>query len=262
MTLLNKLKEQLQAPTSQPTNLGGQTDTVRGLLQAKSGKEVQSSGAPRQSSIKEKMAEQQTRQAGQQLQQAGQIQAAQLEEREADIGQREVIQEQQFQENLKNIQANFDQRSNSILQQFESGQKRLDNSRDLEELEQVGFEARLQNKQYIDQLTSEGDKKRLDNSLVFKQEMARNVLKDNQDLLTNDLAFKAITEADDRQFQREIADMDINYAMDIANNAAKSASQRQTIEGVGGLVSAGIEYGAKTGAFSSGEKGKANLDDN
>jgi hypothetical protein len=139
MTLLNKVKDQLQSPVSQPTNIGGQTESVRGLLQAKSGKDTPTSSGPRQSSIQEKMAEQQTRQAGQQAQQTGQIQAAQLEEREADIQQREVIQEQQFQENLKNIQASFDQRSNSILRQFESGQKRLDNSRDLADLEQVGF---------------------------------------------------------------------------------------------------------------------------
>ena len=46
MALLDKLKQQMQAPAQQPANIGGQTDTVRGLLQAKTGKAAAPSAAP------------------------------------------------------------------------------------------------------------------------------------------------------------------------------------------------------------------------
>jgi hypothetical protein len=203
------------------------------------------------------MAEQQTRLAGEQIEQTGRIQAEQIEQREADIEQRAIQQEQQFQENLKNLQADFGRRSNSILQQFESGQKRLNNQEDIADLEQLGFEARLQNKQYIDQLQREGDKLRLNQGLNFKEQMAKNIFKDNRELLENELAFKTIVDADDRQFQREIADMDIDYAMELADSAAKAASQRQIVTGIGGAVSGGVQTAVATGAFNKEKDGKA-----
>ena len=255
MALLDKIKEQMQSPVQQPANLGGQTDTVRGLLQAKTGKAAVPSSAPRQSSIKEKMAEQQTQLAGQDLQQQGQIQAAQIGEREADIEQRTLQQEQQFQDNLKNLQSDFNRRSNSMLQQFESGQKRLDNQKDMQDLELLGFEARMQNNQYIDQLKQEGDKLRLDQGSAFKEQLARSVFSDNVQLLQDQLAFKTIVDADDRQFQKEMSDMDIDYAMEMADNAMKSTSARQVTQGVGGLVTAGTQAAVSSGAFNKSKEG-------
>jgi hypothetical protein len=91
--------------------------------------------------------------------------------------------------------------------------------------------------------------------------MARNVLKDNQDILKNELAFRVITEADDREFQRQMSDMDIGYAMQVADSAAKAASQRQVISGAGQVISAVTDFASKPGAFNSSTSGEANLDD-
>lgn len=242
MSLLDKIKQQMQAPVQQPANLGDQTGTVRKLLQAKTGKAMQPATGPRQSSIKEKLAEQQTQLASKDLQQKGQIQAAQIGEREADIEQRALQQEQNYQQNMRKIQDDFKRNSNSILNQFESGMKRLDNSRDIADLEQLAFASRLSNDKYIDKLQSEGQRMRLDDATEFKKQLTRSIIKDNQALMRNTVAFNTVMDANDREFQRAMAEMDIDYAIQIGDDEIRQAATQQKFEGLGTLVKGASDY--------------------
>ena len=262
MALLDNIKNQLQSPQGQPgAGEGGQTQSVRDLLRAKTGKVSTPESGPRQSALQEAVAEQQTKAGQQQLGLRGRLQAEQLGQQQADIAQRTQQEGAQFQEQMKAAQADFDRRSNSMLDQFEAGQKSLKSQQDVADLEQLGFDIRMQNDQYVNQLQDIGKRNRLDNQLEFKKQLAQNVFKDQQDLLTNQLAFDRIVSADDREFTQELANMDINYAMQVADSAAKAASQRQVMQGVGGIVSGGIQsYGIfnSNSATSPGASGEAN----
>ena len=250
MALLDKLKSQLSGQPDISTG-PSQTGAVRGLLRAKTGKEIAPSAGPRQSALQEKMAERQTQIGAQQLQQKGQIQAEQIGQREADIAQRETQQQEQSQEQFANLQDSMENRTNQILAQFESGEKSLDNLKNLAELEQVGFGLRLQNKQYINQLQSEGEKVRLDDLLEFKSQMAQDILKDQENLMVDKVAFDRVISANDREFSQELANMDIDYAMSMADNSIKQEQARQVASGIGSLVQGGTQAYS---AFSSKSK--------
>jgi hypothetical protein len=266
MALLDTIKTQLQSPQAPAGTVpGGQTQTVRQLLQAKAGKAIPSaSGSPRQSALQEKTAEAQAQASSKQLGLRGQIQAEQLGQQELDITQREQQQEAQFQESWETAQANMNRQANQLLQQFESGQKTLQTTKDMADLEQLGFQLRLQNDQYINQLQDVGRRNRLDNQLEFKKQLAQNVFKDQQELMTNELAFNRMMAADDREFMNELAQMDIGYAMQVADNAAKAASAQQIALGMGGMVSGGLQAASSFGIFNSnsstspGASGEAN----
>lgn len=252
MALLDTIKQQLQSPLQGQVGVapGGHTQTVRQLLQAKTGKAAAPSVGPRQSALQEKAAEAQTQAGQQQLGLRGRIQAEQIGQQQADIAQRTEQQAKQFQEQYQDIQDQFQRQSMQLIDQFERGQKTLKTTKDLADLEQVGFQTRLQNDQYIS-LQEVGKRNRLDNQLEFKKQLAQNVFKDQQELLVNEIAFQRILSADDREFTEELADMDLNYAMQIADNATKAASQRQVITGVGDLFSTGLKAGGAMGIFDS-----------
>ncbi len=249
MALLDKIKEQLgEAP--QPTG-GGQTQTVRELLRAKTGKAAVPGAAPRQSAIQEKMAERQTQVGMEQLGLRGRIQEEQLGQQETDITQREQQQQVQAAEQFKDIQAQMQRQTTQLLHQFESGQKSLQSNKDIADLEQLGFQTRLQNKEYIQQLQQEGQRARLDNMLEFKKQMARNILKDQQELFVNQAAFERITAANDMEFAEELSQMDLGYAMQVADNAMKAAGQRAVFTGAATAISGGLQAAAASGVFNS-----------
>lgn len=260
MALLDIVKKQLQTPGSTPaggTLQGGeQTESVRRILRAKTGKEAApGTTGPRQSAIQEKIAQRQTDIGLGQLAQKGQIQAAQLEEREADIAQREEQQKESFLNNIQKLRSQYLQETNNLLDNYNRGVKTLDTRKDIKELEQLGFMARMQNDKYIHNLQTEGKRKRLDSGVNFKREMAKSILRNQEQLLSDKLAFERIISADDREFRKELSKINIDYALQIANNAAASQGARQVATGLGGVVTGGIQ------AYSAfrNNKGDANL---
>ena len=242
MSILDNVKQQMQSPLQKPTNLGGQTESIRSLLRAKSGKSSVPDSGPKQSSIQEKMAEQQTAQAGQQLQQQGQLAAAQLGEQEADIQQRMDIQQSLYLDAMKSQQADFDNRSRSILNDFKMGQKRLSNSRDLAQIEQLGVDARLSNDKYIHQLETEGARARLEDEKNFQMEFAKQQLADQMDMFRNQQEFEAWANMDERQYQTEIQQMDINKAIEIAEKQIEASNKRRMAKGAGQLAQGAWDY--------------------
>lgn len=250
MALLDTIKKQL-GDSPESVTFGGETSKVRDLLRAKSGKAGLPTAGPRQSSLQEKVAETQAQQASKQLGVQGQLQAAQLGQQEADITQRTEQQGIQFQEQTKDIQNKFQQQSNDLLSQFERGQKSLNTNKDIQDLEQVGFQIRLQNDQYVKQLQDIGMRNRLDNSLEFKKQLAKTVFKDQQELLVNDIAFNKLIAAEDREFAAELADMNLDYAMQVADNAARASSQQSIATGIGDLATATLKTDTVKGIFNT-----------
>lgn len=244
MSLLDNINQQMQgqtAPTEQAGQALGAGQSLRSLLRAKTGKAGQAGTGAGPSSLQEKTAARQAQLGQQQLAQQGQLMGAQQAEQSADIAQRTQQQAAQQDQARQDILAQADRQTQNILNDFAQGTKRLDNAQDISDLEQVGFVARLQNQQYISQLQDVGKRNRLDSDVGFKTEIAKQAMADNQDLLNDKLAFETIMNASDRDFQKALSNIDINYAMQIANDAAKAANAQQIAKGVGTAVTAGAK---------------------
>jgi hypothetical protein len=133
-------------------------------------------------------------------QQAMQVTGTQLEQRNRGLDMRQKMQQQ----------------VSSMLQEFEQRKEELGTQRMKAQVEQAATLLRLSNDKYIYKLKAEGRKSRLDKSISFKDQMNKTLWSKELDLFNNDLQFKRILKADDRQFERELGKIDIDAAMKLA----------------------------------------------
>jgi hypothetical protein len=252
-TLLDTIKNKMKSPQEQVQPELGKTQQAQRLLRAKSGKAAAPQAGPRASALKERMAAQATEAGAEELRQTGEVQAEQLEQREQDIAQREVQQQAKSEQAFKQSKQQFEQKSHNLLNELERAGKDINAREYKSNLEQLGFNMRLQNDQYLNRIKQEGQKARLDNGLEFKAQLAQEVFDNNKDILEDKISFKQLIEADDRTFTRELADMDINYAVELADKEIEGIQTRQVATGLGGAVKGGIEAAEKAGMFKTKE---------
>lgn len=221
-SLMDALKPQLTGQATEKPELG-ETEQVQRLMRAKTGKATEPGAGPRQSAIAEKMAARQSELGRQELAGKGEILAGQQEAQAADITQREQQQQRQAQQAVEAQQQQFQLQSDAMLNQFLQGEKRLQTQQDLADLEQVGAGLRLQNQQYVDTLRQEGQKARLDDAINFKSQLAQQAFADSQDLISSDYAFRAVVEADDREFEKELQEISALDALEMVKRDIESS---------------------------------------
>ena len=246
-SLLDTIKRNLGQQPSVTPELG-QTQQIQNVLRAKSGRQVGGAG-PRQSQIGEQVAAQQAQTGASQLAQRGALLGAQQSEQFADITQRADLQRKEFRERQERLKSQHDRQVFNLLDEFGRGNRRLDNRKDISDLEQAGFMARLGNEQYISRIQQEGQKNRLDNELNYKEQVAREAFAEDQALLEDSLEFKRMINMNEREFASEMSQMDINQALDIARSQARAENAQTISEGVGRIVRGTIEYGEEEGWF-------------
>lgn len=245
-TLLESLQPQLGGtPTPLPQTQLGQTQGLRNLVQASSGRAAVPGEQPKQADVGELEAAHETKLQGQQQALSEQINTAGVQGKSADITAQQQEQQNTIGENVKNNQAQFEIRSNSIISDYTNNQRKIATQRDVMNLEQAGAAIRLSNQQYVAALQRQGDMARLNNDAAFKQAAYQSEFNSGI-ILTNDkVQFDQMMNADDRTFAWAMGQMDIDYAIQVADQARKQANAQATFQGVGGIMSAGA------GAFSS-----------
>lgn len=245
-TLAETLNKQLNTPTPAPAL--GQTEQAQGLLRAKVGGGQTPSEGPRRSSIQETAAAQDTQSQLAQGALSNKLQGKQLLQAEEE---QEVKTEQQFlnlSEDRENTKAQMARQTAEILNQFESGIKQLDSQKDKAELEQVGFMLRLQDDKYIADLQQNAQRLGLDNDLKFREEITRAAYEDDMDIFKNNLEFQTFINMDNRKFQMQVAQMDINFAMNLAEKELDAVKTKTLFTGLGNLGTAGLSYYEQTGS--------------
>lgn len=264
-TLLEKLQQNLgQVASGGPgigtgltTAPGGETATVERLLSARKGIVA----APGQTGPKglavgeiaaQVPAQQQLAQIGQaaQLQGTamGQAAAAQKEEqsqREAAIsGQRA---EMALRERIQ---------TEGILRNLEQSRTEMDEKKRQLGLELVASNLRLSDASYIDNLRREGERARLQEDISFAEKLQQSIFENNQALLKMQLKNQSLLNVSDREFNRAMADLDVNAAISAAQSNIRADSERAMIGGAASLIpaAAGVWSSQKEGNLSSGYK--------
>lgn len=116
----------------------------------------------------------------------------------------------------------------------------------------MGFMLRLGNTQYTDQLQSEGKRARLDNAVSFNENLQRSIFSEEMDLFSSSLEFRNYMYADARDAQKQLSELDIEFAMQVAMADNKAAGSQMMWSGIGSMVGAGTKYAAR------GKPGTAN----
>ena len=222
-------------------SIGGTTQALRNVQQAATGR-AREAGPIQEDVIQEQVALQEAEQGQRVLQeQARQMQAG------AQLQQAEQTQQLKFNlEEMDEKQVNASQelmnRSLLLLQDFEQGRARLDLGKDKAKMEQALFGMRLSNKKYTDQLEIQGRKRRLDNAVQFKEALTEALFKEERDLLQLDISFKRALAGEDRDFEKLLANMDLETALRLASTESEATQIALIASGAKDVISGGLKY--------------------
>lgn len=225
-------------------SLGGTTQALRGVQQAATGR-AREAGPVQEDIVQEQVALQEA-QVGQQVMER---QAKQMQT-EAELAKAEQSQQFKFSlEEMDERQVNASQelmnRSLAILQDFEQGRAKLDLGKDKARMEQALFGMRLSNKKYTDRLEIEGRKRRLDNAVQFKEALTETLFKEELDLLKSDIGFKRKLAADEREFEKLLAGIDLDTALRLAMQESEATQIAQIASGAKAVISSTLQYASK-----------------
>ena len=235
----------LSATGLQPTGGENTQGTANLLAVGQTGKDVGLSGqTPQMSSLSERIASLQTMNQAKEVTQQAQLQGVSLDQQHDQMQQEFSQANTQLNENQVAANEQFNQQLKGMLFEQENQLKSLNLSKDKARMEQMGFMLRLGNTQYVDQLQNEGKKARLDNSVSFNENLQRSIFADEMDLFSNSLEFRNYMYADARDAQKQLADLDIDFAMQVAMSDNKAANSQMTWSGFGNLAGAGMSYAA------------------
>lgn len=262
--LFDTVQQNTQAAASEATSAPkeaseqNKTGQVQRLLQAKSGKAVGSGSTPRASNVAEQQANATGAAQGQQL--AQQVQAGNTALATNVQQQGQAIEQQKEEQTFEaaKVESDFLRNEDAVLDQYLQGTKKLDLTKDKAKFEQIGFQMRLADQQYIDTLNREGKRARLDNDVAFRNEMARTVFSDELDMFHDNLDFRSAIFADKLDFNEKMAAMNIDDALQVAKMNANQANQNLMWAGVGTIVSAVTKSAGSSGASSMPDSTSAN----
>lgn len=231
-----------------PQDQGAQ---IQKLLQAKKGKQVSGTG-PRASSLAEQQAVTQTGQALGQIQQAGQIKGLQQQQQAEAQDQAADIQADRLQLARDRFKQESANKIENVLADFNRAKQEQNFKETAAAAEQAGILGRLSADKYVNELQLEGSRARLDDQLSFKEQMQKVIYDDMQDLYKDNLQFQTLMNADQREFNEEIAQMDIETAMRIVEQDIKAAQQTAMYSGISEMVSGGLSAAYKVSSDSKG----------
>lgn len=242
-TILEALQQSTQStsPNQRLGSITGETERVQSILSAKSGKAGAGGRGPQQSSIGEALAASQGAVAGEQLQQQSTL--AMQEQAQKQAGQQQQLEQGLSELNEKDldVQENYNRQATSILNDLSRKGQELDFKKDKAKLEQAGFNMRLSNEQYIKNLKREGERSRLTNANSMKEAIANSVFANEQDLLKDDITFRNLMKAKDRDYADQLSNINLDFAMKMAQASNEAANNRSLWTGIGGVVSGGTQ---------------------
>ena len=144
----------------------------------------------------------------------------------------------------------YEMKATSILDNLEAQRGKLSQVEMMDQMEVAGSYLRLQDEKYRYDIADVGRRKRLDNANNFDLELKKAVFDDESELLQGNIDFSNMLNMEDREFKKELANMDITMASQLATSQAKSASEV-------GMYSAGGTVAV--GAFSAYAKSNAGV---
>jgi len=251
-TLLDAIQGNLQNST--PAGGGGVADDTakaQQLLAAKSGKAGAGgpqSSTPATSNLGEQSAANQTRAGLTQLDTQGKIASSGVAQQQAGLTQEATIQEKQAAADRAQVQGQYSNQASQILGTLERGKQTLDADQQKAGLEQAGFYTRLSNDQYVTQLNAEADRKQIDQEANFKTELAKQTFADQESLFKDESDYKVLAQMTQDQFRQSLANMDIDFAINMAKTEADAANRAGMAAGAGSVIGAGAQAYANSGS--------------
>lgn len=242
-TLLDAIRKNRGAAAPSTAPVGTTAAVSRSLATAASGRAAPATG-PRISNLAEQQAATQGAQQLTQQREQTTLASGAVEQQVADQEQAESLAVRRVDEQRAGVEQRSEQAQLEILDRLEQNRTRLSQAEQIADIEQLGFQYRLGNEKYVYQLQDAGRRQRLTDETQFREALQEEVYGELTGILENELNWKRGMDVSDRDFAREIAKMDVRTAMEILNAEIRAQNQRQIAEGLGDLVSGGIQAAA------------------
>lgn len=215
--------------------LGATSETERAstLLRAKSGKATGPGATPRRTNVAEKL---QVSEARAQLGKAQQDKAISdqfMGMREAEQEQREDLAGKEIEQQRQALDREASRKTQALIGDLARHGQTMDTQRKNAKIEQLGFLMSLSDEKHINQLQDVAARRRLDNDAQFKLELQRDVFNGYTELFKDNLKFKSMMKADKREFDKQLAQLDFNTALEIMKANIKAANQQAIWTGIG-----------------------------
>lgn len=253
--LFETLNKKMQEPQAQP-GMTDQTQQAQSLLRTKLGKAgMGSSAVPAASNIQEQQAVKQAQNQMSQVASAGQIQAEQATQEALGQQAQEAESFRQIEQRQKDLESNFRLSTDELLQEFERGKLKLEDSKDAAKTEQLGFQLRLQDQNYINELKRQGDLNRFKSDQDFRVAAAEQEIADNKALLQMGIDAKAFANMQDAEFSKVLATMDVNQAIQMFKDEQAHAKKMGKWKMLASLVSTGSSMYGQSGSGSGNTGG-------
>jgi len=221
------------------------TSQAQQLGQASTGKAAAPGAQPRATNLAAQVSAGQANLGAQQLSQQAQIQGEQLKTQEAGIAQQASLQSRELDEQALSQHDTYANRAQQIMGELTRGGQQIDFNKQKAQVEQLGFNLRLANDQYVHQLDMEGQRARLDNEQVFQEQLQNAIFADDMEVLEQDIGFKEALNGKKNDWLEYLGQIDLEHAMSIANSEAKAASQQMMWTGIQTAAGAGAGAAAK-----------------
>jgi hypothetical protein len=159
----------------------------------------------------------------------------------------------QAEQTLRDLASQRNVQLNDIFSQYQFEATELEDRRDAAQLEQQAFLLALRDKDYLEQLDRIGRQRQLQGDLQFQDEMERLVLGDRLDNLLKEIDFKTDRSATQRDYLKQLRQIDIDSALEVARANISDGLERNKWESIAtgtGGVAEQIGKG-KEGAFGS-----------
>jgi len=246
--LLDNIKNAAIRSKQPQGQVGGATENAFQSIQEMQGKA--GTGAPSgQTNVQERLGISQQKSAqgaitDQLTQQA--TQAAVTEQQQAQQqNQFDTNQKMQARANDQDYQATIDNMYNELAQNYQ----KMDQQEREMAMEQLAFDQRLSDEQYVHGLQQRGQQARLEDQHAFQEELKKQVMGDNLARLERQFDERLAESARQDTHTLEMAQRNYQTAMDIFKAEAKDAADDAFWSGAGDLASAGIEAAGKSGLF-------------
>jgi hypothetical protein len=246
-SLLDQVRQNLakmSQPAAAPGSVLGETAAIQKISSAASGKQVPVGGAgaePGRSRQGELAVVDQVKRGQEELARNAAMQDLSLGMQQKAIQDTQEFKNRVLSEEQLATREKFLDTQRNILNEYSTGQRKLDLDKDKSKLEQLGFSMRLTNSKYMDELERQASIAQLSDALSFEEELTRAIFADEESLLRNDLDFRALISADARTFADELSQIDTELALSIAEADNRAAMERSGWEGLSGMIQAGAK---------------------
>lgn len=129
------------------------------------------------------------------------------------------------------------------LDSLENSRENLTTAEKLDNMEASASFLRLQDDKYRYQLADIGRRNRLTEATAFDMELKKAIFSEELSILKDNIAFRSMLDMKEADFQKALADIDIESAIDLAKKESRDAADTAMISAAGSSVSTAAQIG-------------------